>query len=105
MNNADEALKKLYDTRFYRKLSLKLRDDKKSIIKVNENFLSYIDELWTSLSDHFLLPPLSVLLEKIHIVDVLDYSRKDCPHYQLEGYISRVHRVLSREEYHPHNDE
>ncbi len=68
-NNADEALedyKKLYDTQFYRKLSLKLRDDKKSIIKVNENFLSYIDELWTSLSVHFLLPPLPVLLEKIH---------------------------------------
>ena len=68
MNNADEALedyKKLYDTRFYRKLSLKLRDDRKSIIKVNENSLSYIDELWTSLSDHFLLPPLPVLLEKI----------------------------------------
>ena len=70
LNTADEAsedYRKLYDTKFYRKLSMKLdRKKNDTTIKVTENCLSYIDELWTSISDHFLLPPLPVLLEKIH---------------------------------------
>ncbi len=61
----EEDYQKLYDMKFYRKLSLKLRKSRSSILKVNENCLSYIDELWTSVSDHFLLPPLPILLEKI----------------------------------------
>ena len=66
MDNPDKDNQKSYDQRFYSELSVKLRDSKSgSIRKVNENCLSYIDELWTSLSDHFLLPPLPVLLEKI----------------------------------------
>ncbi len=66
MDDADgEDYQKLYDKKFYRKLSLKLRESKSNILKVNENCLSYIDELWTSLSDQFLLPPLPNLLEKI----------------------------------------
>ncbi len=65
--DAFEDYKKLNDREFYQ-LSIKLWDSKKngSTIKVDENCLSYIDELWTSISNHFLLPPLSVLLEKIH---------------------------------------
>ena len=68
MDDADEAFEgyqKLYDRNFYRKLSLKLRDSNNSIVKVDENSLSYIDENWTAMSDHFILPPLPVLLEKI----------------------------------------
>ncbi len=68
MDDAEEAFEgyqKLYDRNFYRKLSLKLRDSNNSIVKVDENSLSYIDENWTAMSDHFVLPPLPVLLEKI----------------------------------------
>ena len=68
MDDADKAFEgyqKLYDRKFYRKLSLKLWDSNDSSIKVDENCLSYIDELWTSASEHFLLPPLPILLEKI----------------------------------------
>ncbi len=60
-----EDYKKSYNNKFYRRLSFKLRKSKNSIISVNERCLSYIDELWTSLSDHFLLPSLPILLEKI----------------------------------------
>ncbi len=68
MDDADEALddyQKLYDRKFYLKLSLKLRKSNDSIRRVDENCLSYIDELWTSVSDHFILPPLPIILEKI----------------------------------------
>ncbi len=68
MDDADEAFEdyqKLYDRNFYRKLSLKLKDSNNSIVKVDENSLSYIDENWTVMSDHFILPPLPVLLENI----------------------------------------
>ncbi len=60
-----EDYKKSYDKKFYRRLSFKLRKSKNNIIRVDERCLSYIDELWTSLSDHFLLPPLPIFLEKI----------------------------------------
>ncbi len=68
MDDADKAFEgyqKLYDRNFYRKLSLKLRDSNNSNIKVDENCLSYIDKLWTSASNHFVLPALPILLEKI----------------------------------------
>ncbi len=67
-DNEDEALKdyqKSYDSKFYRELSLKLRDSENSILKVDENSLSYINEIWTAISAHFLLPPLPIFLEKI----------------------------------------
>ncbi len=67
IDNAGETFddyQKLYDIKFYCTLSLKLKS-KSSILRVDENRLSYIDELWTSISDHFLLPPLPILLEKI----------------------------------------
>ena len=68
IDNEDEALKdyqKSYDSKFYRELSLKLRDSENSILKVDENSLSYINEIWTAISAHFLLPPLPILLENI----------------------------------------
>ncbi len=34
-------------------------------MKVKQNYLVYIEELWTAISDYFILPPLPVLLEKI----------------------------------------
>ena len=62
IDSADKSFEdhqKLYDRKFYHRLSFKLsRKRKNNIIRVNERCLSYIDELWTSLSDHFLLPPL-----------------------------------------------
>ncbi len=60
-NNYYEA----YDKRFYVRLSLKLRENRGSILRVNHNCLLYIDELWTTISRYFLLPPLPILLEKI----------------------------------------
>lgn len=48
-----------YDVRYYRKLSLKLK------VKVTDQSLSYIDDIWTSVSEYLLLPPLSVLLDHI----------------------------------------
>ena len=48
-----------YDRRYYRKLSLKLK------VKVTDQSLSYIDDIWTSVSEYLLLPPLSVLLDHI----------------------------------------
>ncbi len=55
-----EDYKKSCDTQFFCRLSLKLRDN-----SIDKNSLSYIDDLWSSLSDHFLLPPLPVLFENI----------------------------------------
>ena len=48
-----------YDKRYCRKLTIKLR------AKVTEKSLSYIDEFWRSIADHFFLPCLSVLLDNI----------------------------------------
>ncbi len=57
---------KLYDRKFYHELSFKLSQKRKNnIIRVDERCLSYIDELWKSVSDQFLLPPLPIILEKI----------------------------------------
>ena len=48
-----------YDVRYYRKLSLKLK------VKVTDQSLSYIDDIWRSVSEYLMLPPLSVLLDHI----------------------------------------
>ena len=48
-----------YDPAYLRRLSLKLNT------RVTEKSLEYIDELWVSLAEYFLLPSLSVLLDKI----------------------------------------
>ena len=48
-----------YDKRYYRKLSLKLK------VKVTDASLSYIDDIWKSVSEYLLLPPLSALLDHI----------------------------------------
>ena len=48
-----------YDNQYYRKLSLKLK------VKVTDQSLSYIDDIWTSVSEYLLLPPLSALLDHI----------------------------------------
>ena len=48
-----------YDRRYYRKLSLKLK------VKVTDQSLSYIDDIWRSVSEYLLLPPLSALLDHI----------------------------------------
>lgn len=48
-----------YDKRYCRKLTIKLK------ARVTEQTLVYIDEFWRSIADHFILQPLSVLLETI----------------------------------------
>ena len=48
-----------YDRRYCRKLSLQLK------VKITDKSLSYIDDIWSSVSQFFLLPPLSALLDCI----------------------------------------
>ena len=48
------------DRRFFRELSLKLK------LNVANRSLSFIDDLWSSVSECFLLPPLSPLLDRVH---------------------------------------
>ena len=48
-----------HDHRYYRKLSLQLK------VRVTEKSLSYIYDIWSSVSQFFLLPPLSALLDRI----------------------------------------
>ena len=48
----------LFDRTFYKKLSIKLRNNENSILKVKQNYLVYIEELWTAISDYFILPPI-----------------------------------------------
>lgn len=48
-----------YDRRYYRKLSLRLK------VKMTDKSLSYIYDIWSSVSQFFLLPPLSALLDCI----------------------------------------
>ena len=56
----DEPLDKTkYDKAFFRKLRLKLK------IKITIETIEYIDDLWRSLADEFLLPSLSALLDKV----------------------------------------
>ena len=52
--------KQRYDETYYNRLSFKLKSH------VMEKSLDYIDELWMSIADHFFLPPLSGLLDRIH---------------------------------------
>ena len=49
-----------YDHRYFRTLSLKLKAN------VTDRSLLYIDDLWSSVSECFLLPPLSALLHHVH---------------------------------------
>ncbi len=67
MDDACEANNycEVYDKRFYVKLSIKLRKKENSILRVDQECLSHIDELWTTISSYFLLPSLPILLEKI----------------------------------------
>ncbi len=67
MADTDEAINdyKVYDKKFFVELSLKLRKNRDSILRVYQNCLLYIDELWTTISSYFLLPSLPTLLEKI----------------------------------------
>ena len=48
-----------YDQAYLQRLSLKLKT------RVTEKSLEYVDDLWISLAEYFLLPSLSALLEKI----------------------------------------
>jgi len=47
------------DHRYYRELSVQLK------VKMTKKSLSYIDDIWSSVSQFFLLPPLSALLDRI----------------------------------------
>ena len=49
-----------YHHEYYRKLSLKLK------VKVTDQSLSYIDDVWRSVSEYLLLMPLLTLLDHIH---------------------------------------
>ena len=60
--DADQSLRHnmaRYDPTYCRRLSIKLNAN------VAEKGLHYIDDLWKSVADHFLLPSLPVLLESI----------------------------------------
>ena len=48
-----------YDSAYVRRFSLKLK------ARVTEKTLAYVDDLWLSLAEYFLLPSLSVLLDSI----------------------------------------
>ena len=48
-----------FDPAYLQRLSVKLKT------RVTEKTLEYVDELWVSLAEYFLLPSLSVLLERI----------------------------------------
>ncbi len=67
MADTDEAINdyEVYDTKLFVKLSLKLRKNKDSILRVDHNCLLHIDELWTTISSYFILPSLPTVLEKI----------------------------------------
>ena len=47
------------DPQYFRKLSLKLK------VKVTDQSLSYVDDIWRSVSEYLLLPPLSAILNHI----------------------------------------
>ena len=49
-----------YDRRYFRKLSVKLK------VNITNQSLLYIESLWESFADYFLLPPLAAMLECIH---------------------------------------
>ncbi len=58
--SADKSLNVArYDPTYYSTLSVKLETC------VKEKGLFYVDDLWKSITDHFLLPPLPVLLDSI----------------------------------------
>ena len=48
-----------YDRKYYHKLSVRLK------VKVTDQSLSYIDDIWRSVSEYHLIPPLSSLLDHI----------------------------------------
>lgn len=49
-----------YDHKYYHELSVKLK------LNVANRSLSFIDDLWRSVSECFLLPPLSALFDRVH---------------------------------------
>ena len=49
-----------YDRKYYHKLSLRLK------VKVTDQSLSYVDDIWRSVSQYLLLPPLSAFLDHIY---------------------------------------
>ena len=49
-----------YDKQYCRKLTVKLG------IRVTYQSLDYIDQIWSSIAEHFVLPSLSVILDSIH---------------------------------------
>ena len=66
-----------YDPAYLRQLSLKLNT------RVTEKSLEYIDDLWVSLAEYFLLPSLSVLLDKIQS-GCIEVSWLIPPHYAFQ---------------------
>lgn len=48
-----------YDKAYFKKLRVKLQ------IRITDETLKYIDDLWRSLAEHFLLPSLSALLDSV----------------------------------------
>ena len=65
------------DSAYLRQLSVKLRT------RVTEKTLVYIDDLWLSLAEYFLLPSLSVLLDKIQR-GCVEVSWLIPPHYVFQ---------------------
>ena len=60
---ADDSLQQdiaRYDKKYCKTLTMKLQS------RVTQLCLDYIDQLWHSIANHFVLPSLSFLLEKIH---------------------------------------
>ena len=66
-----------YDPAYLQRLSLKLKT------RVTEKSLEYIDDLWISLAEYFLLPSLSVLLERIRS-GCIEVSWLIPPHYAFQ---------------------
>ena len=54
---------KSYSKKYYRKLKVKLKLDKK--FKLSDMTMSYVDTLWKKLIERFNLPPLTVIIKKI----------------------------------------
>ena len=66
-----------YDPDYLQRLSLKLKT------RVTEKSLDYVDDLWVSLAEYFLLPSLSVLLDKIQR-GCIEVSWLIPPHYVFQ---------------------
>ena len=76
-NDPSRCLTVAYDPDYLQRLSLKLKTP------VTEKSLEYIDDLWISLAEYFLLPSLSVLLDKIRS-GCIEVSWLIPPHYVFQ---------------------